>query len=448
MGALPTGALVQKLAEIEALAKGVPGLPANGPQTLAGAKCYAKKESFLADKEYEVCIEVGIPTCKTDRGNLRRAFRSVLSYAVALAVGSTTILRTRPVMQGASLVAHCIDFPPTGALQPRRAPPGLTTPIVLTYVDNIGQSPAPANAVVVAPPTSAPKAVTATDPVLAQRPQIATCLKDNVNVHFGPGGFAEIRPTPCLDCGVIVPGRLSSASPAAQFNKYAPTRNVMYLQVHPIAPGARDSVQEMQLLDHIAGQCDRHEENFFVDSRGAYGIDLDMAWGNRVDPYGGDRCKLLPAAPYVAPDVLKRFDILKNGGLTQIIKAVGRVMQVPAPEVDAVATAAEARFKTVIAAVPTVASYTDQNSLFARTNTRAQMCSQFKVTPTGAANGQQRAGNQLGARGAVPPLPPVVPPGGQGGNGALPPVVPPVGGLGAVPSRTGPRNDMLARGRG
>jgi hypothetical protein len=410
-----SGALGAKLVEIEALVKGVPGLALNGVQTLGGVKCYAKKEGYLARKEVDVCIDgeiLSVRACKADRADVRRAFRSVLSYAVALAVGSTTILRTRPVTENGKVVAHCIDFAPTGALQPRRAPPGVK-PIQLTYVADVSRFPAQPGTYLFPSKNVLGKGFKATDSVLAARPQIQACLK-LFPATFSNIGIGQVDAFPCSDCGVLAPAKRDSTTPQSEHETFSPTRLVSYLQVHAVSPGSRTKMQEMQLLDHISGQCDRHEENFFVDGNGVYGIDLDMSWGLKNNPYGVGSCKLLAQAPYVAPDVLRRFDVLKNGGLTKIIQTVGRAMQVPDAELTAIAASAEARMTTVLAAVPAAASYTSANSLFTQTNERAQKCSAFTTTPSGAAGGQGRLGNQIGAR-VRPQAPPQVP-----GNGAAP----------------------------
>jgi hypothetical protein len=418
--------LVAKLKEIAELVKGVPGQALNGVQTLGGAKCYAKKEGYLAPKETSVCTDAQIlpgEGCKAPRAEVRRAFRAVLSYAVALAVGSTTILRTRPVTENGKIVAHCIDFAPAGALQPRRAPPGVK-PMVLTFVANANRFPPQQGTFLFPSKTDPPNGFKATESVLAARPQILECLKQ-VEVLYGNIGLGEVGTKECSECSVLAPAKRDSTMPASEFNEFSPTRLVTYLQVHPVPPGARTKVQEMQLLDHISGQCDRHEENFFVDTTGVYGIDLDMSWGLKTVPYGTENCKLLAAAPYVESDVLRRFDVLKYGGLTTIIQTVGRAMQVPNAELTAIAAAAEKRMAAVLAAVPATASYTRANSLFALTNDRAQKCSAFTIKPSlGAAGGQARLGNAIvGARGR-PQAQPQVPGNGDpvGNNGApLPP---------------------------
>jgi hypothetical protein len=376
----------------------------NGVQTLGGVKCYAK-EGFLATKEKDACTDAGIMSsdaCGAPRADVRRAFRAVLSYAVALAVGSTTILRTRPVTENGKIVAHCIDFAPAGALQPRRAPPDVK-PMVLTYVADAIRFPPQPGTFLFPSKTDRGKGFKATEPMLSLRPQIGECLKQ-VDVLYDNTGMGQVGTKECSECDVLAPAKLDVTTPQSEFRPFSPTRVVSYLQLHPIPPGARSKMQEMQLLDHISGQCDRHEENFFVDSKGVYGIDLDMAWGLKQDPYGVGSCKLLAQAPYVAPDVLRRFDVLKSNGLTRIIQTVGRAMQVPDAELNAIAAAAEARMATVLAAVPAAPSYTSTNSLFTRTNERAQKCSAFTSKPSGA----PRLGNLVvGARGRPQAQPPV-----------------------------------------
>lgn len=78
--------------------------------------CYAKRELPILKKESGPCGGAGIgPKSICDgKGDPLRAFRSVLSYAVAHAIGSKVIQKTRPVKYQNRLVASCMAVPPTG----------------------------------------------------------------------------------------------------------------------------------------------------------------------------------------------------------------------------------------------------------------------------------------------------------------------------------------------
>jgi hypothetical protein len=240
-GAAPTAwlsaspSLDAKLKEIAELAKGVPGTALNGVQTLGGVKCYAKKEGFLARKENDACTDAGIMSsdaCGAPRADVRRAFRAVLSYAVALAVGSTTILRTRPVTENGKIVAHCIDFAPAGALQPRRAPPDVK-PMVLTYVADAIRFPPQPGTFLFPSKSDWRKGFKATEPMLSLRPQIGECLKQ-VDVLYDNTGMGQVGTKECSVCDVLAPAKLDVTTPQLEFRPFSPTCVVSYLQLHPI----------------------------------------------------------------------------------------------------------------------------------------------------------------------------------------------------------------------
>lgn len=98
---------------------------------------------------------------------------------------------------------------------------------------------------------------------------------------------------------------------------------------------------ELQLLDAISGQCDRHFGNFFVRykrkenaKKALLGIDLDMAWGLLDDPWRNNnnigtgwrsRCKLY-APPSMISDVtynrITRIDSEVLSGLFSLYPAL------------------------------------------------------------------------------------------------------------------------------
>ena len=193
---------------------------------------------------------------------------------------------------------------------------------------------------------------------------------------------------------------------------------VEFQEYYEVPAGARDALNELQMLDHISGQCDRHMENYFASATSVFGIDLDMAWGQVGDannPYSRGGCKLATEPPRLTQAALTRFEKLAQNNLLQtIIDKVGADMGVDRTVLTQVKTAAVARLTTVLrdAKKKMTGVYIPkmQNSYFAREKYWADESAKCNWSPATQPAHRQPLAN---AQQSLPVLqPPRVPAGG------------------------------------
>jgi hypothetical protein len=106
------------------------------------------------------------------------------------------------------------------------------------------------------------------------------CLKTIVQTGFETTefdpvkgeNFGFLRQADCVPCGVFSPKKLTGPDAFA----YAQGLKRGFVWLEYFDPGAqtKDALDELQLLDHVALQCDRHQENYFVQGSNVFGIDL------------------------------------------------------------------------------------------------------------------------------------------------------------------------------
>lgn len=85
-------------------------------------------------------------------------------------------------------------------------------------------------------------------------------------------GIPRVMQNMCTTrCSTYGPIGINSRVHSEELNQFATTRRVEIRDTYPLPDLVRSKMQEMQLLDAIAGQCDRHSENYFVTATGVFG---------------------------------------------------------------------------------------------------------------------------------------------------------------------------------
>lgn len=352
---------------------------ASNPGTV---KCFFKREAPIAPKEEEICSSAMIgAACTNVEFPLYRTFRAVLSYVVSLAVGSRVLQPTYPVFNGkGKLVGHCLKMTESG-LQPRRLDGRFGGPflVVSGAPDSARRTFIPAKKTKEKPfPLDGKTVLLGEDDDYAVRnfPTFFGPLKDDFLQQLWDNSKGRkqtllehevVDRKKSLRCGVVDSKQLIGEAP-----EFSWVQSVRFKRTHEVRLEAQESILELQALDHVSMQCDRHAENFFVDGADVMGIDLDMSWGASVSPFPlpGQACKLPISPPPLSAAVRAKLEILKYGRVIELTTQVGAKLNVPPILIKSVGKAGQARLLKLLEPSDATELSLD-NSMFVRLNFEA-----------------------------------------------------------------------------
>ncbi len=325
-------------------------------------KCYFRKEDGVRAKETALCKEEGLGTRNCVVGSeFGRALRATTSFLVANAMGSQVITRSFPVYFKARLISlrkligHCsvmvtndVMFRPTVSLaekidvflvQEKRDDKGEKK-----YLEFSGATiPARAGDAIVAVSDDGIKGSI----VVRELESLPSCKGDTEQQTMGrfqrSGVVARdstklVLEPPQVDSWRIDECRMMSLeSSAKERQRWAIMRvssrldhiSVGFLQI-------MGDLFELQLMDAILGQCDRHIGNWMLRQRPkigettVMGIDNDLALGTMRNPWRSREkitsCKLQEPPPFISASTYHRMLSLSTHQLRAFLQKLSSVM--------------------------------------------------------------------------------------------------------------------------